>query len=482
MKTIRGGLDDTANRRTILVVVGEDIIVRNLLATDFGDVLRRHAARDGARLVIVAPPDLIRRIQEVIGNDVEVHALPRVRRTAWELLLTAIMRNSISTHTNTWEKMRPFADGTASLAATLAKRWWTAIAGRSELVKVLLRRLFLFGRPDEAIMHLFDTVQPDVVVPLCLVRFDYDVCIAREGRRRGVPIVGMVRSWDNLTSHGLLNIVPDVLLLQNRFLMDAARRYQVIPLAVCEGSLGIPHYDAYHDAANHVIPRSQLCELLDLDPQKRIILYGAMGEFLFTRERDMITIFDELLAHDPALQDVQVVFRAHPSFIPEGSELDMTRVRVFKPSGFTGASRGFSNERILMSMIYHADVVITCGSTFGIDAFVLDRPLICVAFDGRHPEPYWRSAARYYDSYTHYEAFVAAGCVRCVRSDVELGHALRDALASGRVDPGDRRRVLDLFVEPFDGQAGRRLANQMWAEIRGARTGSDEGHSQMRDA
>ena len=65
----------------------------------------------------------------------------------------------------------------------------------------------------------------------------------------------------------------------------------------------------------------------------------------------------------------------------------------------------------LVRLLRDADVVINTASTLAIDAAVLDRPVVSIAYDPSGDLPYDRSVRRYYD-YTHMAHVVRAGAVK----------------------------------------------------------------------
>lgn len=340
------------------------------------------------------------------------------------------------------------------MIATFTKRLLTMLVGNSSLWKRWLRRRILRLPPDPAARTLFDEVRPDIFVPLSLTNFEFDVPLAHAARARGIPIVGMVRSWDNLSSHGLLRVLPDVFILQNTFLSDMASKYQAIDTQTTQIRIaGLPHYDRYL-REKAPIPRSELCSMLGLDPNKKLYVYGAMGEFLFTAERDMPQVLEDAVRKS-GREDVQILFRAHPRFVPECGYGQFDHVVVHIPKSYTESST-YSNEDVLFSTIAHADLVITGASTFAIDAIVIGRPVVCITFDGARTVDYWMSAERFFDTYTHFEEFVKTSRVQLVRSAPELAEMLREPRG---VENVDRKATLARFIGPPDGQAGKRLAS-----------------------
>ena len=204
-----------------------------------------------------------------------------------------------------------------------------------------------------------------------------------------------------------------------------------------------------------------------LDPNRRHILYGAIGDLLFSTEGGIAAVFSRLIADGDIADPAQVLFRAHPAF---ASPLAMIRsfphVRVDEGGQVLSGSRkirmDLGHTAHLINSIAHADVVVTAGSTFAIDACVLDKPVVCVAFDPTdEPVSYWRSAERFYNSSDHFEALVATGGVRVARSEQELAEHINAYLADPTLDMNGRQRIIRLFAEPHDGRSGTRLAEAL---------------------
>jgi len=119
------------------------------------------------------------------------------------------------------------------------------------------------------------------------------------------------------------------------------------------------------------------------------VLYGAMGDFLFPNEGGIADVFERLVDDGAFVEPIQVVYRAHPRF---QSPLEkMKRMHHVIPDRgatyFGDKLAGFemedADERHLINSLYHADVVVTAGSTFAMDAAVFDKPIVCVGLTGR---------------------------------------------------------------------------------------------------
>jgi hypothetical protein len=268
--------------KTILITVGEDIIGRNILFTSFWPSFKEN--KGDIRLIFVVHPDRVDYYKRLFsGPNVLVEGYKRNPPTRLENIVMSLARSGIDSKTNLWSKMRSYKRGDSSLVSTVFKRLHAATLGNLFWYKTLLRKIILLLPTDKKAHDLFERVKPDMVFCLSMTNFDFDVPIARETRKRKVSLLGMIRSWDNFSSHGLFRVVPDVLYLQNEFLKDMAFQYQAIPRSCRIELVGIPHYDFYKN--NSLLQsRESFCKEFNLDQNKKIIFWAAMGEFLFLKD------------------------------------------------------------------------------------------------------------------------------------------------------------------------------------------------------
>lgn len=127
------------------------------------------------------------------------------------------------------------------------------------------------------------------------------------------------------------------------------------------------------------------------------------------------------------------------------------------------------NENIhLAASIYYSDVVVTGASTIAIDAAVLDKPIVCIGFDGKTPlkdVDYWESVERFYDLYTHFEELMDANGVKLAKKQNDLAKYINEYIESPQLEAEGRKKIIERFVAPFDGKASVRLARLVSKEI-----------------
>lgn len=462
--------------RTIFITIAEDMIARNIFYTDFWPAFLKKIEPD-TRLVLLVQADRLDYFKNIFkGPNIHIISYKRVLPSRLENMIMSIARSSINNHTNLWSKMHSYTRGDSGFTQTYSKRILTFLLGDSVFYKRCLRSLILRFPADEKLQAIFDEWQPDLLFTTSIANYDFDVLFAREAKRRGIRNIGMVRSWDNLSSHGLLRVVPNVFIFQNEFLKEMAIRYQAISSKDTETYvIGLPHYDFYFQKEKNIQTREEFFMRNRLDPKKKVVLYCGMGEFLFRREGDLIDILDEMIERGEIKEPVQVLYSGHPKFRTSWEKaqnkkhvIPSVEVTYVKKEGGETLESETSHTKDLMNLIYHSDVLVMGASSMAIDAAALYRPIVCIGFDGsakRGEVPYWLSVERFYDTYTHFEDLMQCGGVQLARSQKELASFINQYLSDPQLDADGRKKIIKRFATPFDGKSGERLAECITTEV-----------------
>ena len=204
---------------------------------------------------------------------------------------------------------------------------------------------------------------------------------------------------------------------------------------------GAPLYDVFANARRFGTRQENL-EALGLDPERRLIFYGTNHAAFFPDEIEVVKRVAQWVEEDSLGKPCQLVVRLHPQAITGPYQLQTDpylslasdRVKVeFPPVHKSRLPWELPKSDIehLVRLLRDADVVINTASTISIDAAVLDRPVVCVAYDPSGDLPYDRSVRRYYD-YTHMANVVRAGAAQLATSP----ESLREKIVTYLQQPG----------------------------------------------
>ncbi len=326
----------------------------------------------------------------------------------------------------------------------------------SRLLRASMRALDYAMAQKDRFKTYFQAYNPDAVIITDILN-ERDVELAQNARFFNVPIVGMVRSWDNLTLHGLMRFLPDLLLVASEEIKKQAEA-----LNDCSDKkvniVGVAHYDKYAQGAK--ISREEFFTSIGLDSARPTILYAPIGDFYIadnTTDRHVISLLARLNAN--------VIVRFSPTVPVKDMERDVpsfANVYVDRPGvNFSKQSIGDQelseqdDDRLLHELVY-SDVIICGPSTVALDAVFLDKPVIIINF---HPDArgYYDGIARRYD-YDHFRFAIRCGAFRLANSKEELFLLIEQYQKDSSLDAEGRAVLRTAYCGPQDGMSGARIA------------------------
>ncbi len=450
----------------IFLIISKDIIRRNILDTAFWGTFLEKLPQEVSIVLIVdqASVESLRKTHE--SDRVRVEGYIKGEHVGFQKLLNFLIRTGINSHSTRTYRNRALRRGKSSYAGYAAKAILANTLGRYAWYKHVLRSLFTYTKAPKAVYTLYEKYTPIAVFAPSLIDSEFDAQFGRVAKQKKVRLLGMVRSWDNLNNHGVLSVVPDVWYFQNNFLREMAEEIQDIVLSKIEvRRVGLPHYDEYYDPTHIVIDRESFFNGLGLSPEKKLILLG--GSDFYYSEDTLPKKLNDAVEKGHIQKEVQIVFRPHPArlFSLEAYQLEKLP-HVILNDAFSGKEK-FKDTDVFINLMYHADIIINIASTLSIDAAVFDTPAICINFDDVEKKlSYYESVHRLYDHFDHYERLVATGGVRTPDSLEQLIEDINAYLNNPQMDAEGRKKMIETFVEPFDGRASERLANAIVNDIR----------------
>ncbi|MDP3727812.1 MAG: CDP-glycerol glycerophosphotransferase family protein [bacterium] len=438
---------------TILISSFHPLISRNILATP----LLGSLTAAGARVVLAVPEKKSAFFNaEFAKPGISIAGVPR--DLSWrDRLLRYLALAAVETRSLAIKRRSDMAGSSAWLAALIANKPY---------VWRIVRAFDSFLTPRGRFGAILARERPDLIFSTD-IQNENDVRLIHEAKRQRIPVISMVRSWDNLTSKGLIRAMPDQLVVQNDIIRREAITLHGIPperITV----VGIPHYDRYITraalpAGRQGTGREEFFRAFSLDSSKRLVVYAPVGDRYVGGkpvDRDIIAY---LAAHLPATHHLLVRLPPTDSVNLDGLGA-LSNVTVMRPGQQLARDPAIyrSNElspeddEVLRDTLGHCDIVVSGPSTFAVDAAVFDKPVILIAFDGQQINPYYASIIRYYD-YDHFKPLLASGGARLARDVTSLRAELAAYLADPSRDAAGRRRIREEQCWRYDGHATERL-------------------------
>lgn len=353
-------------------------------------------------------------------------------------------------------KLRPLVGQAVN---RLALRWplLPRLAARGE--QRLLR--------SPAVRAILDRLRPRLLVSTYPVNW-LEALFVLEAQRLGIPTVGQLLSWDNISCKGRFAALPERFIAWGPVMSDELRSYyQVAPEQISE--CGVAHFDAHFDPTRRAHAREVLAAL-GLCPDDPYLFFGMSARFFCPQELEVVEWLAGRVRAGAFGGRTQLVVRPHPQNIRGGMADGETvqrlhalaggRVALDLPRVVSDALPWDLEEqdlRKLAALIGGCAVSLNSGSTLSIDSVVQDRPVVLPIFDIGPALPWWRSGRRVLE-FPHLHKMLSFGGVAVARSFGELEEQLRRYLADPTLDAEGRQRLRAAECGPCDGQAAARVA------------------------
>ena len=299
---------------------------------------------------------------------------------------------------------------------------------------------------DAGIVEAIREQQPDLILVTPLVDLGSDqIEYVKGARQLGVRSGLCVHSWDNLTTKGLIRLIPDRIFVWN----EAQRREAVTLHGATAGQVvvtGAPVYDQWFERRPSS-SREDFCSRVGLPADRPFFLYLCSSPFIAPDEVGFIARWIAAVrsAADPDVRRTGILIRPHPSADPGiWTAFDPHRFAnvVVWPAGGANPVNAASKRDYFDSM-YHSAAAVGINTSAQIEAGIVGRRVYSV----RVPECTGTQEETLHFQYLLRES---GGLVRMAETLDEHVAALSDAL---RADDAGAAR-LRVFVQGFVRPAG----------------------------
>lgn len=446
--------------KTILITCFHQLLPRNILAP----VLPLLQLKDDLRIVVLVPSNKKAYFDERFKAKnlvIEGVTLGGSTRTPRDRILGRLVHPLCDT-----ASMRYMYAGRVQNHGRILHYYLFYIPMRTLGHLKIIRRLFRWVdyrlASEKRFGPYLDTYKPDLIFSADVMD-KYDAELIHNAHRRGIRIVSMVRSWDNLTKFGLMRAIPDHLLVWNELIKREAVGYQDVPKDSIT-AVGIPHYDRYTHGVRKT--REEFFRSVGLDPAKKTILFSPLGApRLRYNDADRITL--EILQ----TLGLNIMVRFPPTNPVDMEGYVRPQNVAFDIPGFVFSSSSQLIDSILTDEddlrfadeLFHSDVVVCGPTTVAVDAAAFDKPIILLNF---HPRgDYLDEAGESYRS-NHMQYLIRSGGLRVANSEEELRSFLSTYINNPGRDSKERENMAHEQCGPLDGKASERIALFLSEELR----------------
>lgn len=454
-------------QKTILLPLYHGLRAKNFFYTD---TYRTLIANRRVRLVVVAPSVKTEYYRNTFNEPniiFEPLDIDPNKERFFGKLLAEFAFNILDTGTIRFKQLLQYWQY-GNLPRFVVKRGINRILGPITPLRSFVRFLDRFIKPDHRILGLFEKYKPSLLMAPDIV-FAVDRLFMRAARARGCYTVGLMRSWDNITAKGVIQILPDKLILHT----NRMKRQAVKLVGMGEKDIivtGPPDFDDYFKPMK--AGREEFLTQLGIPASRRVVLFTPFFDAYLKPPAVMMKVLLDAIDDGKLPRDLHILLRYRPGitkippvFLEKHSHLTITYpTRKYFYKVLDGRERvvdwEFSSEDVdlLVQSVYYSNVMISTVSTLTIDAAACDRPVIGIRFDAIPNCPKQHSIVKIMDLHDHYRELERTGGVRLVKNADELIAALNLYLEKPELDKEGRRQIREEQIEFFDGKNGSRAA------------------------
>lgn len=455
--------------KTILMSLSSQAVFRNLFFFPGSFFDRSHAFLEQEkdyRLVIVVPRRIREKYLPIIGDKLherillvsaEIPSKKTMLQQAFVflysyLIYTATTRIMATLGTRPDE---PPAGGNWYLSPIkmgIARTFGRLHVIKRTVVPFLFMRIFN-ERPFEP---NFVQYQPErVFIPHLYGWFDQ--LLLAEAKRQKIATVGMPAGWDHFDKY-FLPLRVDTLLAPSEQVGRHAVEFQGYDKAEMH-FVGYPHFDFIINP-QFIRSRADTLVSLGFSASAKYILYVS-GSSYCPDEPDIIETMLKWIDSGKLGNDVYLVIRPYLGGRTKDKTFDEEKFNRFEQHPRVHFYRqdfwGNIKESIeFINIMRYADVVLAVFTTMALEASVVDRPVVAVAFDGYTKRPVRRSIRRFED-FTHFRDVKKTGAMRIAYSFDELFAILDSSLKDPAYGTSARQLLRDTLCYKLDGKASERI-------------------------
>ncbi len=447
--------------KTIFITAYQGFVSRNIFNTDVLGLLRK---QNDLRIVLFVPSQSKEFIEKYYGGaniiveGVDFNEL--INSNKFWYRLGFILENTRYVRDQRGEYLFKNKNSRGYL-----NYWWLSsaalILSHLPQARTMYRSLDYRFSPKDGFIKYFDKYKPFLIFATDVFG-ETDVLLMREAKSLNIPVVGMVRSWDNTTTKGILRLLPKKIIVNS-----PTTKRELIRLHGYEEEnifvVGLPQFDSWSTGPTET--REKFFAKIGADQNNKLILFAPAGAILSDTDWQLCQILKEAINNGSLPDNVQFLVRNHPQHPADLTRFTNEKRFIIespgsrnKPGDYKGASLSPQENDHLRNSIYYSDIVMYVATSLGLDASIYNKPQILISFDGFEKKPYIKSVRRYNREDCLYN-LVKCGGTRVANNREEFLKAIRDYLQDPNLDQPGRDETIKQHLYKIDGRAGERIAN-----------------------
>lgn len=440
-------------KKTILIPIFQGVEAKNILRTGIFSGLRKHP---DIRIVLLVLDQAKKEYfgAEFYGDNIVYEVVEPFRKSFLERCFSSFKKYLIRTETMDIKRRQLFYQ---NRPARYFLEWGLNRVFANRSTRRLVRFLDFMLVRDSGPQYLFDKYDPELVF-LAHLFGDEEISFLREAKRRNVLSVGLINSWDKITSRGMVRLLPEKLVVHNELIKNDAIEY----LDMFSDDVvvtGIPHFDNFVFSKPNA--RNVFFEAIGADPERRLLLFCPLGKSFSSLDVKYINLLSKIREKGLIPKDLRIIVRFPPNDDVELDGLENKDDLIFeRPGRRFGKERGLDwdmnsdDAQRLLDTLFYSSLVVCSPSSISIDAAFFDKPVINICFkeddDARgHINDYYKM--------THYKKILDTRGVRLVHNQEDLIYWVNNYLERPDIDRVERDTMVKQQCWKTDGRSGERV-------------------------
>lgn len=438
-------------KKTILITSYHALISRNIISSGIIPIL----LESGIRIVIAVQEKQLEYFKKNFGQkDVVIIAIDPQKLRGEGLVQLASM--GLTTPFNLFLR-NLWADGNRAKVIFAQTVYYSL--SRFFFLKSFIRWIVATFFKTNNFKKVFETYKPDLVFATDIFN-PHDVKCLLEARGAGIKTVGMVRSWDNTSTRGVLHFVPEEIVVHNKIIKDELISYNKI-----DGSkihiTGIPHHDKILTPPR--ISKDDFFKKYGLDPKKKTVFYSPGGRMQYKFDGEFLKMLQKLTETESFSQSVQFVVSEQPGDVLCKNGFDFSNapnmILITLGVNLTGRKKESEitkeDDEDFVTFLYYSDIVLTLVSSVTLDGTFYDTPVIVLGFD---PKKDLSDSVRKFTKYKHFKKLLGHNLLSVSDSEKEFVTQMNQYLNNPHHNEENRKKLTELYAYKIDGNSSRRVA------------------------
>ncbi len=443
--------------KTILIPIFQGIESRNILRTDIFNIIR---SNKNIRIILLIPTlEKIDYLKKYFEDDNIVFELaPEYKKPRFNSLFTSFKFNLLKTKMMDIRR-KVWLSRTRNYFLYYLKWLFNRVFAR-KFFRQIIRWLDFYLLIDDNYLDVYKKHKIDLVF-LAHLFGDEETSLLRQAKKLKIKSIGLINSWDKITSRCVVRLLPDKLIVHNLIILKEAIKHVDMGNKDIE-VVGIPHYDIYINSRPS--PRDEFYKHLGVAPDKRILLYCPIGLVYSEQDSEFINLLCEFRNKKLIPSDTQILVRFPPNDEIRVDKLIYRDQLIFyRPGKRFSKKRGVDwdwndkESQHLFDTLYYSSLVVCSTSSMSIDAAVFNKPIINIIFGDCYD--YKEGNINIFFAAEHYANIIKTGGIRVVTNKEDLLKWLNLYLANPEIDSEGRRAIIEEQCWKLDGRSGERAAN-----------------------